>query len=116
MREGIWHGLYTAAPRSPTNRLKIQIGKVDELFPDCLDELIKQYVAAHYLDIQTIRFKIFISRETGYITDVLLDDRAIMQSVWVAMNKALTEKGVNENSLPTYRVLEAHQMEYIFSS
>lgn len=39
-----------------------------------------------------------------------------MQSVWVTLNKALTEIEVNEYSLPTYRVLETHQMEYTFSS
>lgn len=80
------------------------------------DELIKQYVAAHYPDVHTIRFKIFVSRETGYITDVLLDDRPFMQSVWESVNKALTEKGRKRESLPTYRVLKAHQMKYTFSN
>lgn len=78
------------------------------------DSLIKQYVSDHYPEVAPIQFLIYVSRDTGYITKVVVLDRAFMESVWEAVNQALRESGGTAARLSAYQMLEDHQMEYVF--
>ena len=80
------------------------------------DSLIKRYVEDHYSEVKPIRFLIYVARDSGYITKVVVDDREFMASVWEAVDQALHESGGSTSELPSYHILEDHRMEYAFGA
>jgi hypothetical protein len=79
------------------------------------EQLVKQYAAEHYPDVQTIRFTIYVSTDEQVITKVVVDDRDFMVSVWAAVDRALIEQGENPGNLTRYEVMRANGAEYLFS-
>ena len=78
------------------------------------EELIEEYVADHYPDVEPIEFWIYVAVDELLISKVEVDNRAFMRSIWSAVENVLLEQGVDAQSLTRYVIGEDHHAEYSF--
>jgi hypothetical protein len=80
------------------------------------EQLVEQYAAERYSDVETIRFTIFVAVDEQLITRVEVDDSEFMVSVWAEVDRALNEQGEASENLTRYEVLDHNGAEYLFSN
>jgi hypothetical protein len=79
------------------------------------EELVEQYVAEHYLNVKSILFTICVAVDEQLITEVEVNDRDFMVSIWGEVDRALIEHGEKPENLIRYEVMEVNGAKYIFS-
>ncbi len=80
------------------------------------EQLVEQYVAEHYPNVETIVFTIYVGVDERLITRVQVDDRAFMVSVWAEVDRALIEQGAKDETLARYVPMDENESEYLFSN
>jgi hypothetical protein len=80
------------------------------------EQLVEQYVADHYPNIDTFVFRIYVAIDERVITRVEVDSRDFIVSLWGEVDRALMEQGVEAESLTHYEVMDENGSEYLFSN
>jgi hypothetical protein len=80
------------------------------------EQLVEQYVAEHYPDVETIVFTIYVAVDERVITRVEVDDRDFMASLWAEVDRALIEQGAEAETLTRYVVMDENGSEYLFGN
>ena len=78
------------------------------------EQLVKGYVAQHYSNVKTIRFTIYVAVNEQVITEVEVDDKDFMVSVWAEVDRALIEQGEKPKNLTRYKVMNINGAKYLF--
>jgi hypothetical protein len=98
-------------------RLKGAIGFADLGFlhgQENGEQLVRQYVAEHYPNVEPIQFTIHVAVSEQVITRVVIEDEGFMTSVWAEVDRALIERGESPDDLTRYQVMNINGAEYRF--
>lgn len=79
------------------------------------EQLVEQYAAESYSNVETIRFTIYVAVDERVISKVEVDDSEFMASVWAEVDRALIELGENAENLTRYEVLDLNGATYNFT-
>ncbi len=80
------------------------------------EQLIEQYVAEHYLNVEPILFTISVAVDEHLITKVEVNDRDFMVSIWAEVDQVLIEQGEKPENLTRYEVMDVNGAAYLFSN
>jgi hypothetical protein len=80
------------------------------------EQLVEQYVADHYPNVETIVFTIYVAVDERVITRVEVDDTDFMTSLWAEVDRALIEQGADAETLTQYVIMDENGSEYLFSN
>ncbi|GAF89112.1 unnamed protein product [marine sediment metagenome] len=80
------------------------------------EQLVEQYVAERYLNVKPILFTIYVAVDEHLITEVEVNDRDFMVSIWGEVDRALIEHGEKPENLTRYEVMDVNRAKYLFSS
>lgn len=80
------------------------------------EQLVEQYVAEHYPNVETILFTIYVAVDERVITRAEVNDRDFMISLFAKVGRALVEQGVKVETLARYEIMDVNGSEYLFSN
>jgi hypothetical protein len=80
------------------------------------EQLVEQYAAESYSNVETIRFTIYVAVDERVISKVEVDESEFMVSVWAEVGRALIEQGEASENLTRYEVLDLNGATYSFSN
>lgn len=79
-------------------------------------ELVREYAEQVYPSVQPVRFILHVSIADEVITQVELDNRDFMDSVWEAYDLALIDQGADPTQLTQYEIQPEHRTEILFTN
>lgn len=80
------------------------------------EQLVEQYVAEHYPNVETIVFTIYVAVDERVITRVEVDNSDFMASLWAEVDRALIEQGAEAETLTRYVIMDENGSQYLFSN